>query len=189
MRLEFYQACILSSLIHGILLFGFLPGQRAIIHVPLSVELIKIPSRIIKQPEETIQPAEKTPDIEKEKKEEKETQAKPVQETPASQPQATTQITLEAVRFPYMYYLNMIRKKVSMHWDWPAKQGTYKAVIYFKIMHSGEIVGIKLDTQSANQLFDDAALRAIKLSDPFSPLPGGFDEDFLGVYFEFNFRE
>lgn len=188
MRLEFYQACILSSILHGVILFGVFPRQRGIIHVPLSVELIKIPSTVpdvIEKKVEDIAVKKKTGKLIEEKKEDPAKLKKKL----VSQPHTTTRLTLEAAKFPYMYYLNMIRKKVSMHWDWPDTKGTYKTVVYFKILHFGEVIGVQLDTQSHNQLFDDAALRAIKLSDPFSPLPGGFKEEYLGVYFEFSFME
>ncbi|MBD3271409.1 MAG: TonB family protein, partial [Elusimicrobia bacterium] len=101
----------------------------------------------------------------------------------------TTSITLEGAKFPYLYYLRMIKKKIGQNWEWPQNQGVLKTIVYFKILRTGAVEGIEIDTSSKNSLFDTAALRAVHLAKPFSPLPGGYDEEYLGVYFEFAFKE
>lgn len=164
-----------------------LPSNRNIIHIPLSVELIKISSPVRK---EIVQKdlTEKSPK-EKLLKEKKEKETLDTSTKEVAQPVATTRLTLEAAKFPYMYYLAMIRKKVALHWDWPSNQGVYKTIVYFRILQSGEITQEKFEESSRNELFDTAAFRAIKLCRKFSPLPAGFTDDYLGVYFEFSFKE
>jgi TonB family protein len=64
-----------------------------------------------------------------------------------------------------------------------------KAVIYFKIQKDGRITDIAVKTSSGEQLFDQQAVRAVSLADPLAPLPDGYSDTDLGVYFEFQFRE
>lgn len=190
MQLTFAQSVIVSIIFHGIILFTIIPSRRNVIYVPLSVELIKI-SRPQKKHVEVEEEAKKVKEKKKkilERSKKKKDEIKTSQNI-ISKPQATTRITLEAAKFPYLYYLAMIRKKVATHWDWPHNTGTFKTVVYFRIIQSGEMVNVKLEEKSKDELFDHAALRAIKLSSPFSPLPGGFTEDYLGVFFEFSFKE
>ena len=61
--------------------------------------------------------------------------------------------------------------------------------MYFRIKSNGEIQSVRLTESSGEKIFDQLSLRAVKLSSPFPPLPPGFQEDYLGVYFEFAFRE
>lgn len=35
-------------------------------------------------------------------------------------------------------------------------------------------------------MFDRSAVRAVQASDPMPPLPAGYDDDYLGVYFVFD---
>ncbi|MBD3271723.1 MAG: hypothetical protein GF384_04195, partial [Elusimicrobia bacterium] len=48
MRLEFYQAVIISAMVHSVLLFWTWHITKPVISVPLSVELVKIPAPVKK---------------------------------------------------------------------------------------------------------------------------------------------
>jgi TonB family protein len=101
----------------------------------------------------------------------------------------TSQISLDSARFPYAYYTNMIVKRINRNWQWAQSFGRMKAVIYFKIQKDGRITDIAVKTSSGEQLFDQQAVRAVSLADPLAPLPDGYSDTDLGVYFEFQFRE
>jgi TonB family protein len=100
-----------------------------------------------------------------------------------------SQISLDSARFPYAYYTNMIVKRINRNWQWAQSFGRMKAVIYFKIQKDGRITDIAVKTSSGEQLFDQQAVRAVSLADPLAPLPDGYSDTDLGVYFEFQFRE
>ena len=97
-------------------------------------------------------------------------------------------IMLENKNFKYSYYTNTIVKKISKYWQWSRSISALRAVIYFKIARDGTVYSIKVKNSSGDEGFDQNAMRAIELASPFAPLPTSYEEDNLGVYFEFKFR-
>lgn len=186
---------ILSILVHLCLLY-FLPMKkpRQIIYVTFPVELITIPPIQAVREKEKTEPKKEAivakKIIEKTKKEEptKKTE-EPEQPFPAVQRQPVSSLSLEAAKFPYTYYLNQIRKKVSANWFFNCQSGNLRNVVYFRIKQNGEIIALRLSESSGDKIFDQLSTRAVELSSPFPPLPQGFAEEYLGVYFEFAFRE
>lgn len=104
-------------------------------------------------------------------------------------PGSTGNISLDSINFPYAYYTNAVVKKIARNWRWAKSFGKVKAVVYFRIEKSGILSELKIKDTSGDKLFDEQALRAIELSGPFPPLPSGYKDDNLGVYFEFAFSE
>lgn len=97
-------------------------------------------------------------------------------------------IMLENKNFKYSYYTNAIVKKISKYWQWSSVTSVYRTIIYFKIARDGTAYDIKVKESSLDSDFDRNALRAVELSSPFGPLPASYEEDYLGVYFEFKFH-
>ena len=97
-------------------------------------------------------------------------------------------IMLENKNFKYSYYTNTIVKKISKYWQWSSVTSAYRAVVYFKIARDGSAYDIKIKESSSDQNFDQNAIRAIQLASPFAPLPASYEDNYLGVYFEFKFH-
>jgi TonB family protein len=97
-------------------------------------------------------------------------------------------LSLDTAKFPYTYYLNTIRKKISDNWAYTRSTGNLKAIVYFKIRYDGKVDDIKIYESSGNKIFDNYALRAVLLSSPFPHLPDGYNEEYLGVYFVFRYE-
>ncbi|MHB9155251.1 MAG: energy transducer TonB [Endomicrobiales bacterium] len=110
-------------------------------------------------------------------------------ESTAQSSSPSSPLSVDAARFPYAYYTSLVVKKIGRSWQWSTEYGKLKAVVYFKIMRSGEIGEVKVKEASGDRLFDEQAVRAISLASPFPPLPSGYSGDDLGVYFEFTYRE
>ena len=135
--------------------------------------------------------AEKTPVKKEEKKEQPkapETQSAPAQKT-VSPLIPSGQITLDTAKFPYTYYTSMVVKKISRNWQWSVDFGQLKAVVYFKIQKDGNVTALSVKNSSGDSLFDQQAVRAVEIAAPFPPLPAGYNENDLGVFFEFSFKE
>jgi len=130
-------------------------------------------------------------EIEPEQKEE----AKPQAQQPASQAKSAQAsgfsgaISVDTSKFPYAYYTNLIVRKIGRYWQWSNEFGKLKSVIYFKILKDGSVSEVDLKDPSGDRLFDEQAVRAVKLSSPFPPLPDGYTDSDLGVYFEFSYKE
>ncbi len=60
---------------------------------------------------------------------------------------------------------------------------TREVRILIKILKSGHIRDVWFETRSGNRLLDESALKAVKKSNPLSPLPGGYDYYDVGLIF------
>ncbi len=94
--------------------------------------------------------------------------------------------------FPYAYYIETIRNRISGSWYSslvsPGLKGRYTVMVYFKIYRSGRVADLGIEKESGNKSLDLSALRAIKAASPFPPLPPDFAGSFLGVHFEFEWQ-
>jgi TonB family protein len=196
-RIAFLCSCI----IHFLLFTGLkiVPKSKPLI-ITFPIELISLPSLEEKTEEKIVVPQQvKKEEIvlpKKQKKivkqvEKKETEEKKQEEQKvASQPTTLPSLSLETAKFPFSYYVNQIRKKIVENWLWSQNYpGELKTIVYFKILRSGEVEEIKIKESSNNKLYDNICLRAVELAKPFPPLPQGFNEDYLGVFFEFKYKE
>lgn len=200
LRIAFISSCIL----HLLLLLGvkIIPSSKPII-ISFPIELISLPSyekviedKIVVPPqqkkEEVIIPKKKQKKVIEKKVEQKiQQQEKEQQQKEIAQPSTTLpSLSLETAKFPFTYYVNQIRKKIVENWLWSQNYpGELKTVVYFKILRSGEITELKIKESSNNKLYDNICIRAVEVAKPFPPLPEGFKEDYLGVYFEFKYKE
>ncbi len=90
--------------------------------------------------------------------------------------------------FKYDYYLGLIKNKVDNRWSQPvAHNKTRQALVEFTINRKGEIRNVRVADSSGDNYFDQTALRAVTLSNPFPPLPRGFKGDSLKVNYRFIF--
>ncbi len=199
LKISFLASCLL----HFFLFIGIkiLPKSKPIV-VSFPVELLTLPSFEEQQKDTLTQSLPRKEDIvipkkvqkpkKQQKQQEKTEEKKQLQEETktTSQPIALPSLSLETAKFPFSYYVNIIRKKIVENWMWSQNYpGELKTVVYFKILRSGDIEDLKIKESSSNKLYDNLCLRAVELAKPFPPLPEGFKEDYLGVFFEFKYRE
>ena len=158
----------------------------------------------VKKNKEDISLNSKNKEVEKEKKEEvsdKKDSKEQEKEEKTEQTEQTEQtkqdvpdfmpnkgIMLENADFKYSYYTTGIVKKISRYWQWANSYSSYRAVVYFRIERDGFVNIVKIKESSGDESFDENAVRAVQLASPFAPLPDGYNQDHLGVYFEFKFR-
>ncbi len=95
--------------------------------------------------------------------------------------------------FPYSYYVETLKAKISSTWYNPLSSsgitGRYLSVVYFRIYRNGTIGQLKLIRKSGNRYYDLSTLRVISEVKPFPPLPSDYPEQYLGVYFEFEWEK
>ncbi len=91
--------------------------------------------------------------------------------------------------FPFTYYLQIIIDRVSNNWFTslvdPGILGNFQATVHFKIYKNGQISELKIEESSGIRSLDLSALRAIQTSAPFPPLPGAYEDEYLGIYLIF----
>ncbi len=83
--------------------------------------------------------------------------------------------------FKFAYYLNQVRDKISQNWRPPPDAPDAKARVIFSINRSGWVGDISLDGEHSIGTFGfkQAAIRAIRASNPFPPLPEDFSKQAL----------
>jgi TonB family protein len=97
------------------------------------------------------------------------------------------------VSFPYAYYIDIFRGKISAAWYnslvSPGLRGKFETIVMFRIMRNGEIGRLKLEKKSGITSLDLSALRAIENAAPFAPLPADFPGRYLIVHFKFEWEK
>ncbi len=91
--------------------------------------------------------------------------------------------------FPYAYYIEIVRNRVSSNWITATLnfnvQNDYIVVVSFTILKSGGIKDLVIEKSSGINSLDTSALRAVKYSIPFPPLPKTYDKNELAVFIQF----
>ena len=90
-------------------------------------------------------------------------------------------VTTPQQDFKFGWNLNQVRDKISQNWRPPPDAPDAKARIIFAVNRSGWVGDVNLDAEHSNGTFGfkQAAIRAIRSSNPFPPLPEEFSKQTL----------
>ncbi len=92
--------------------------------------------------------------------------------------------------FPYPSWIQAVRTKITANWKpmiapvGPSQE--FEAVVFCRISRKGILIEVKMVRSSGNALYDQSIVRALKLSDPFPPLPYQYQKP--TVAFKLTFR-
>jgi TonB family protein len=103
---------------------------------------------------------------------------------------STGSIAIDASDFPFTYYLRLIQSKIGERWSPPraAATGGERVIVLFEIQRDGQVREPTVERSSGNNLYDQAALRAVTEASPLPPLPPEFKASSLRVHFGFEFN-
>lgn len=94
-------------------------------------------------------------------------------------------ITLDTDEFKYLSYLERLKSRIEFIWKYPemARLNHLSGELYirFTILKNGRLGDAQLLRSSGYKVLDDAALQALKNSDPFWPLPENWDLENLTI--------
>lgn len=100
-------------------------------------------------------------------------------------------VDMNTTNFRFLGYFTGLRKDIEMVWTYPpegSRRGLQGVVrVEFTIRKNGEVSRIKILDTSGHKILDDAVVEAIKLAQPFSPLPPGYSKDKLTVVGSFTY--
>jgi periplasmic protein TonB len=97
------------------------------------------------------------------------------------------------VEFPFAYYTKQIQDLIYFNWNNPfidIKRGEkITATVKFIIQSDGRVENPEISTTSGNDIYDLAAIRAVKESSPYPPLPLPYliNSNVLAVYMDFTY--
>lgn len=98
-----------------------------------------------------------------------------------------TGVTLANTDPALAYYIVLIQDKIEGNWTPPKMNpGTTASVILsLRILRSGQVRDLAVDSSSGDRLLDDSVLRAVRLSTPLPPLPPLFKIEMLPMELRF----
>ncbi len=118
---------------------------------------------------------------------------KPDQVAKATQP-AEPEIQLvtplmEAVALKYPFYTKALWRKINEYWSPPGAgfaEAPREVLVVFTILRDGTVSPPTIEQSSGDVFYDQAALRAVMRANPFPPLPPGYPDDRMKIYFSFS---
>ncbi len=114
-------------------------------------------------------------------------------ERPQPEQTASASATVTASRFPYAWYLSIIQGKVSSNWKQPSSrlitQDQLSTQVSFRIRRDGATELVTVRRSSGLPNVDQSAVKAVRSSTPFPPLPDDYQEDHLDVTIDFTVKQ
>ena len=87
--------------------------------------------------------------------------------------------------FPFAYYVEQLLSLIGANWFKPESAEGTSCVVSFRILRSGQVTDVKLDSSSGVSYYDRAAARAVYAANPLPPLPPDYRNESLGVHLKF----
>ena len=95
----------------------------------------------------------------------------------------------EGIEFPFPGYLNNIVRQIALNFKPRNPKAKLRAEVTFLIHRDGSVSDLKFIKRSGNYAFDleaQSSVEAAARTRSFGPLPGGFRDDVLPVFFSFD---
>ncbi len=101
-------------------------------------------------------------------------------------------VRTEGIEFPFPGYLQNIQRQIALAWTPRRVSTALIAEVKFMIRRDGSVAGIEVVKKSGDRVYDSdgaAAIEAVGVVRRFGPLPSGFRDDVLVVYFTFDYAQ
>jgi protein TonB len=103
---------------------------------------------------------------------------------------AVANVRTEGIEFPFPGYLSRIVQQIALNWSTKKVSAALVTEVKFFIRRDGSVTGIEVVKSSGDRIYDlDAvgAIEAVGNVRGFGPLPAGWSDDVLLVYFTFDY--
>ncbi|MGH7348697.1 MAG: energy transducer TonB, partial [Candidatus Rokuibacteriota bacterium] len=101
-------------------------------------------------------------------------------------------IPLDTQEPKYQDYFNQVRDRIKAKWVYPRPAGERgiegQLLIEFHIAKDGRLSYIVLKDSSGTPILDDAAMTAVKLAQPFPPVPDDIAKSTLAINGQFRYQ-
>jgi TonB family protein len=113
--------------------------------------------------------------------------SKPAQSTTVGKTKKSNEIPgiKTDIEFDFPEYLLELRDLIEQKWKVPFVRESLATRVFFRIGRDGTITRVYVEAPTGNITFDSSALQAVIECDPFPRLPEAFENDQLGVHFDF----
>lgn len=83
-------------------------------------------------------------------------------------------------------YVNELKRNIRLNWKHPKNNDSKNVELFLRIAKDGKIIILNVKRTSENGEADNAALNAVRRSEPLSPLPSKYSKGYLDVVFTFD---
>ena len=96
---------------------------------------------------------------------------------------------IDAIREPdFGPYMRELQRRIKYNWHPPKGNESRKVVLLFKIAKNGQLLSCRVYRSSGLPSADQAALRAVKMTAPFRPLPADYRGTNIDIQFTFDYN-
>jgi len=98
-------------------------------------------------------------------------------------------IRSDGIEFPFPGYLRNVVRQIALNFKPRNPKARLRAEVHFLIHRDGSVTNVTFFTRSGDYAFDleaQGAIEAAARTRAFGPLPGGFPDDVLPVFFRFD---
>lgn len=95
---------------------------------------------------------------------------------------------LEVKKVDFAPYLRDVQMSIKQNWNPPKGNESKRVVLLFTIGKDGSLQKYKVLESSNLDVMDEAALKALKATAPFKPLPAEFEDDSIDIQFSFDYN-
>ncbi len=85
-------------------------------------------------------------------------------------------------------YMRDLQRRIKMNWDPPKGNESKRVVVLFSIAKDGRLLNYRIYQSSGLPKADEAALKAVRLTAPFRPLPSEFKGESIDIQFTFDYN-
>ncbi|MDD3013862.1 MAG: energy transducer TonB [Candidatus Gastranaerophilales bacterium] len=96
---------------------------------------------------------------------------------------------IDAVREPdFGPYMRELQRRIKRNWEPPKGNESKRVVIIFKVSRDGRLLSLRVLKSSTVSEADKAAISAVELTAPFSPLPPEYKGKDIDIQFTFDYN-
>ena len=85
-------------------------------------------------------------------------------------------------------YVATVQRKIMRNWVMPNDNANKKTVLFLRISKSGNLMILNVKTPSGDTVNDNAAINAVKVSQPFPALPTGYKASYADIILTFDYN-
>lgn len=85
-------------------------------------------------------------------------------------------------------YMRDMQRSIKLNWDTPKLDKSTSVTLKYKVNKNGELLEYSVSQSSGIKEMDDSAIKALKETAPFKPLPASYKEENIEVQFTFDYN-
>lgn len=85
-------------------------------------------------------------------------------------------------------FMKKLQREIKLNWKPPKKNKSNRVVLLFTVSKNGKVSNIKVLKSSGYEDVDKSAIKAVKDTAPFDPLPAEFEDNQVDIQFTFDYN-